>query len=325
MPLNPTEIRKIGIIGAGLMGHGIAQVFAINAYKVSIFDAQTEVLNSVPDRIHKNLEVFLKLGKVQKNEIDKCIRNIDLCDNLGVLCKNVDFIIEAIEENLSTKLTVFEELEQNIDSNVIVSSNTSAISITRLSDGLEHKQRFLGTHFWNPPHIIPCVEVIRGEHTADAVFETVFNLMKTIGKEPVKVLKDIPGFLGNRLQHAMWREAMSLAEKNIASPEDIDKVVKYGFGLRLPFIGPLETADLAGLDLSYDVHKYLFPFLENSSEPSQKLKSMVDEGQFGVKTGKGFYDWPEKKINSVISSRDLVLIKIINEVFSQESTVKRVK
>jgi 3-hydroxybutyryl-CoA dehydrogenase len=147
--------------------------------------------------------------------------------------------------------------------------------------------------------------------------------MKIVGKEPVKVLKDIPGFLGNRLQHAMWREAMSLAEKDIASPEDIDKVVKYGFGLRLPFIGPLETADLAGLDLSHDVHEYLFPFLENSSEPSQRLKNLVDEGRLGVKTGKGFYDWPQERIASVISSRDKILLRIIQMVLSHGSTVNR--
>ncbi|MBN2031736.1 MAG: 3-hydroxyacyl-CoA dehydrogenase family protein, partial [Deltaproteobacteria bacterium] len=294
-----------------------------HGFKVSIFDAQAKVLHSVPDRIHKNMEVFLKLGKVKKSEIDECIGNIDLCDKLASVCKDVDFIIEAIEENLSAKLKVFEELEQNIDSNVIISSNTSAISITRLSEGLKQRHRFLGTHFWNPPHIIPCVEVIRGENTADTVFETVFNLMRAVGKEPVKVLKDIPGFLGNRLQHAMWREAISLAEKGIASPEDIDKVVKYGFGLRLPFIGPLETADLAGLDLSYDIHKYLFPFLENSSEPSQKLKKLVDEGLLGVKTGRGFYDWPQEKTTSVISKRDQLLLKIINMFLSQDSTPDR--
>lgn len=323
MPLNPTEIRKIGIVGAGLMGHGIAQVFAMHGYKVSIFDAQAKVLQSVPDRIHKNLKVFLELEKVKESQLHECIANIDLCDEIGSLCKGADYIIEAIEEKLASKLKVFEELEQHIDSNAIISSNTSAISITKLSEGLRHKQRFLGTHFWNPPHIIPCVEVIRGVHTTDAVFETVFNLMKAVGKEPVKVLKDIPGFLGNRLQHAMWREAMSLAERDIASPEDIDKVVKYGFGLRLPFIGPLETADLAGLDLSHDIHKYLFPFLENSSEPSRKLKNMVDGGLLGVKTGKGFYDWPQERIASVISSRDQILLRIIHMVLSRDSTANR--
>jgi 3-hydroxybutyryl-CoA dehydrogenase len=308
------DVKHVGIIGAGLMGHGIAQAFAMHGYMVSIFDADKQVLKTVPDRIYKNLQVFHKLRKIKKSEIEKCISNINLCDDLGSLSDTIDFIIEAIKENLDAKVALFEDLERRIDSNVIISSNTSAISINRLSDRLKYKQRFLGTHFWNPPHIIPCVEVIRGEHTSDTVFETVFEMMKRIGKEPVKVLKDVPGFLGNRLQHAMWREAISLVEKKIASPEDIDKVVKYGFGLRLSFIGPLETADLAGLDLDYDVHKYLFPYLENASEPSPALKSMVDQGLLGVKTGRGFYEWPEEKINKIIDQRDLVLLKIINQV-----------
>ena len=323
MPLNSTDIRRIGVIGAGLMGHGIAQVFAIQGYPVRIFDSQPEVLHSVPDRIRKNLKVFLELELVKESQIDECLGNVELCDELESLCKDTDFIIEAIEENLSSKLKVYGEIEQYIDSAVIISSNTSAISITELSDGLKNKQRFLGTHFWNPPHIIPCVEIIRGEHTTEPVFEAIFNLMKAVGKEPVRVLKDIPGFLGNRLQHAMWREAVSLAEKDIASPEDIDKVVKYGFGLRLPFIGPLMTADLAGLDLSFEVHKYLFPFLENSPEPSQKLRNKVEEGSLGVKSGKGFYEWPQERIASVISSRDKIILRIIHTVLSQVAAVKR--
>ena len=319
MSANPTEIRKIGVIGAGLMGHGIAQVFAIRGYSVSIYDAQPEALRSVHERVRKNLDVFLKLEKVTQSQIDGCIGNIELCDRLASVCENSDFIIEAIEENLSSKVKIFKEVEHYTDSSVIISSNTSAISITELSQQLTHKGRFLGTHFWNPPHIIPCVEVIRGKHTGDRTFDAILALMKAVGKKPVKVLKDVPGFLGNRLQHAMWREAVSLVEKGIASPEDVDNVVKYGFGLRLPFLGPLETADLAGLDLSYEVHKYLFPFLQDSSEPSREMKNMIEEGHLGVKTGKGFYEWPQEKINSVISARDRVLLEIIDTILSQKT------
>jgi len=321
--LKPDEIRKIGVVGAGLMGHGIAQSFAIKGYEVTLFDTDPEVLKSAPERIRRNLGVFLELNLVSQPDMEACIRRIELCDDLGPFCEKGDFIIEAIQENLKAKLKVFEALERQIDSHVVITSNTSAISITRLSHGLRHRERFLGTHFWNPPHIVPCVEVIKGEETSEDVFETVFEIMKKIGKQPVRVLKDVPGFLGNRLQHAMWREAMSLAEKNIAAPEDIDKVVKYGFGLRLPFIGPLETADLAGLDLSYDVQEYLFPFLENASKPSEELKNRVEEGLLGVKTGKGFYDWPEKKKNRVINSRDRVLLKILGEVLLEASQNER--
>jgi 3-hydroxybutyryl-CoA dehydrogenase len=314
--MKANDIDKIGIIGAGLMGHGIAQIFAMNGYKVNVFDTDIKVLKSVPERIHKNLQVFLELKVVEEKDINQFMNNIHLCDNLFSMCEGTDIIIEAVKENLDLKLNLYADLEQNINPDIIICSNTSAISITRLSEGLQHKQRFLGTHFWNPPHILPCVEVIKGDYTSDIIFETVFRLMKKIKKEPIRVLKDVPGFLGNRLQHAMWREAISLAEKKIASPEDIDKVVKYGFGLRLAFIGPLETADLAGLDLDYDVHKYLFPYLENASEPSPVLKSMIDQGMLGIKTGKGFYEWSEEKINNVINQRDSILLKIINDIRS---------
>jgi 3-hydroxybutyryl-CoA dehydrogenase len=320
--MKANDIDKIGIIGAGLMGHGIAQIFAMNGYKVNVFDTDIKVLKSVPERIHKNLQVFLELKVVEEKDINQFMNNIHLCDNLFSMCEGTDIIIEAVKENLDLKLNLYADLEQNINPDIIICSNTSAISITRLSEGLQHKQRFLGTHFWNPPHILPCVEVIKGDYTSDIIFETVFRLMKKIKKEPIRVLKDVPGFLGNRLQHAMWREAISLAEKKIASPEDIDKVVKYGFGLRLAFIGPLETADLAGLDLDYDVHKYLFPYLENASEPSPVLKSMIDQGMLGIKTGKGFYEWSEEKINNVINQRDSILLKIINDIRSQAAISK---
>jgi 3-hydroxybutyryl-CoA dehydrogenase len=168
----------------------------------------------------------------------------------------------------------------------------------------------VGTHFWNPPYIIPCVEVIKSQFTADEVFHTVVELMERVGKEPVRVLKDIPGFLGNRLQHALWREAISLVEKGIADPEDIDRVVKYGFGLRLPFVGALETADLAGLDLVYDVHQYLFSHLENRSTPSPLLKTLVDKKETGIKAKKGFYYWTDGRIKQIIEQRDKGLLKM---------------
>jgi 3-hydroxybutyryl-CoA dehydrogenase len=160
------------------------------------------------------------------------------------------------------------------------------------------------------------VEVIKGAGTDEGVFETVYALMEKVGKVPVRVLKDVPGFLGNRLQHAMWREAISLREKNIASAEDIDKVVKFGFGARMPFIGPLETADLAGLGLTRDIHSYLFPHLESSHTPSPALEDLVAAGATGVRSGRGFYDWTPDKVRQIIQQRDTILLRIIHEIVS---------
>jgi 3-hydroxybutyryl-CoA dehydrogenase len=226
------------------------------------------------------------------------------------VCSGVELIIEAVSENLALKRAVFGDLERLATPQTIFCSNTSGISIRKISEGLKGKERVVGTHFWNPPHLVPCVEVIRSPYTSPGSFQTVIELMKKVGKEPVRVLKDVPGFLGNRLQHALWREALSLVEKGVADPEDIDRVVKYGFGLRLPFLGPLETADLAGLDLVYDIHQYLFPELENRTTPSPLLKKLVDQKKMGVKTKGGLYPWTDETIHRIIRQRDKALLKI---------------
>lgn len=304
------EIRAIGIIGAGLMGHGIAQVFALKRYKVKLFDNDLNVLQSAPEKIHNNLQTLLEMHLVEPQEIEDCLNHLQLCHTLPEMCEGVELTIEAVSENVDLKRAIFGELEALTTPQTILCSNTSGISIGLISENLRFKERVIGTHFWNPPHIVPCVEVIKSQFAADEVFHTVIELMERVGKKPVRVLKDIPGFLGNRLQHALWREAISLVEKGIAAPEDIDRVVKYGFGLRLPFIGPLETADLAGLDLVYDIHKYLFSDLENRSTPSPLLKTLLDQKATGVKSKKGFYNWTDERTKQIIQQRDKALLKI---------------
>ncbi len=304
------EIRNIGVIGAGLMGHGIAQVFAIKGYKVKLLDNDSRVLKSAPERIRNNLQTLLEMGLIESRKLEDCLNHVQLSRTLGEMCEGIELVIEAVSENLDLKRAIFSDLERLTPSETILCSNTSGISISLISNKLQFKERVVGTHFWNPPHIVPCVEVIKSQFTGDEVFHTVIELMERIGKEPVRVLKDVPGFLGNRLQHALWREAISLVEKGIAEPEDIDRVVKYGFGLRLPFLGPLETADLAGLDLTYDVHQYLFLDLENRSTPSPLLKTLVDQKTIGVKAKKGFYHWTDESIKQTIQLRDKALLKI---------------
>ena len=312
--MNLQGIHHIGILGAGLMGHGIAQVFASAGYRVSIFDADTATLDQAKDRIVDNFDVFIRLKLATPADRDRCLDLVAVSKDLPALCSGPQVIIEAISENMDVKKKIYGELEKYVPPETILTSNTSALSITDISAALQHKGRFMGTHFWNPPHIIPCVEVIKGASTSEEHFNTVYALLEKAGKVPVRVLKDVPGFLGNRLQHAMWREAISLREKEIASAEDIDKVVKYGFGIRMSFIGPLETADLAGLALTRDIHEYLFPYLESSLEPSPVLDELVSEGATGVKAGRGFYDWTPEKIQEMIQKRDSVFLRIIHEI-----------
>jgi 3-hydroxybutyryl-CoA dehydrogenase len=308
--LKVEEIRNIGVIGAGLMGHGIAQVFALKGYMVKLFDNDSRVLKSASERIRNNLQTLSEMGLVESRELEDCLKYVQICHTLTEICEGVELIIEAVSENLDLKRAIFSDLERLTPPQTILCSNTSGISISLISEKLQFKERVVGTHFWNPPHIVPCVEVIKSQFGSDEVFHTVVELMKRVGKEPVRVLKDVPGFLGNRLQHALWREAISLVEKRIADPEDIDRVVKYGFGLRLPFLGPLETADLAGLDLVYDIHQYLFSDLENRSTPSPLLKTLVDQKTIGVKAKKGFYQWTDESIKQIIQQRDKALLRI---------------
>jgi 3-hydroxybutyryl-CoA dehydrogenase len=309
--MNTADIKTIGIVGAGLMGHGIAQVFAFRGFRVRIFDVDGAALLAVPDRIRENAVVFEELGLISSEEIAQGLDSITLCKTLPDLVDDAQVVIEAVSEKLALKRSVFKEVERHAAADALLCSNTSAISITDISQGLRRRERFLGTHFWNPPHVLPCVEVIKGQATSEQAFDTVCELLQSAGKDPVRVLKDVPGFLGNRLQHAMWREAVAMVEMGIAHPEDIDKVVKNGFGLRCAFLGPLETADLAGIDLSREVHAYLFPFLTSTTKPSPVLDEMCRTNKLGAKTGQGFHHWPEAKRQGFVRQRDETLLKIL--------------
>jgi 3-hydroxyacyl-CoA dehydrogenase len=304
------EIKSVGIVGAGLMGHGIAQVFGIKGYSVNLYDKDPGILESAPGKIRANLQLFLELESIKESDVKLCLNNISPCHRMPDLCKGMDVIIEAVSEKLEVKQSVFAEMERYASRKTLLCTNTSGIRIAKISEGVQNKERVVGTHFWNPPHAVPCVEVIKSEHTSDEAFQVVLELMKKVGKEPVRVLKDIPGFLGNRLQLALFREALSLFQQGIASPEDIDRVVKYSFGSRFPFIGAFETMDLAGHDLGHEVQNYLFPELCSDLKPLNVLKRMVEEGLLGVKTGKGFYEWTDEKIKDTVHRRDLGLLKL---------------
>ncbi len=304
------EIKTIGIVGAGLMGHGIAQVFGIKGYGVKLYDKDTKILESAPGKIRANLQLFLEVKSIIEPDLELCLKNISLCRAIPDLCEGTDVIIEAVNENLKVKQLVFAELERYTSEHTLLCTNTSGIRIRKISEALKNKGRVVGTHFWNPPYLVPCVEVIKNEHTSDEAFQTIFDLMKKIGKEPVRILKDIPGFLGNRLQLALFREALFLFQQGIASPEDIDRVVKYSFGSRFPFIGAFETMDLAGHDLGHEVQEYLFPELCSDLSPLGVLRRMVEDGLLGVKTRKGFYEWTDERIKDTIHRRDLGLLTL---------------
>lgn len=282
---------KIGIIGAGLMGHGIAQVFATAGHSVSLTDSDRQMLDSAPGRISASLH---ELGI----EHDPVLARITLVANLAESIHGCDVVIEAAPEKLELKRALFAEIAEIAPRTALLASNTSSIPITDIGRNLpDHaRRRLVGLHWWNPPALIPLVEVIRTEFLDPTYFERAFELMSSIGKEPVRVNQDLPGFIGNRLLHALWREAISLVHAGVCDAETIDQVVKRGFGLRMATLGPMENADLVGVELVRDVHRVLFPSLENSSEPSPLLTNLIDQHKLGMRTGQGLRQWTPQQV-----------------------------
>jgi 3-hydroxybutyryl-CoA dehydrogenase len=283
-----TSKAKIGVIGAGLMGHGIAQVFAVAGHDVTITDTFEAARKAVHDKVAKNL--------VDMNLDTAAVKRITVCDDLASTVRNADFIVEAALENMELKQKLFAEIEQYAPATAILASNTSVMPITEIMKTIKDKSRALGTHWWNPPFLVPLVEVVRTVDTSDAAVKFTLDLHNSAGKTAVEVKKDVPGFVGNRLQHALWREAISIVEQGICTAEMVDMVVKASFGRRLPVLGPLENADLVGTDLTLAIHSQVLPYIDSTPGPSPYLEKLVATGKLGFKSGEGFQTWtPEQQ------------------------------
>jgi 3-hydroxybutyryl-CoA dehydrogenase len=270
------------------MGHGIAQVFALAGHEVNITDTVLQNLDTVKSRIAANLR---DLG-----DDENVVARVMPCVDLTEAVRDADFVVEAVAENLAVKQKLFAELELRTRRDAILASNTSVIPITAIMQDLIRKERALGTHWWNPPFLVPLVEVIETQWTSPQVVARTMELHQAAGKKPAHVKKDVPGFIGNRLQHALWREAIALVEHGICDAETVDAVIKASFGRRLAVLGPLENADLVGTDLTLAIHDTVLPAIENRPGPSPYLQDLVADGKLGFKSGEGFRKWsPEQQ------------------------------
>jgi 3-hydroxybutyryl-CoA dehydrogenase len=279
---------RIAVIGAGLMGHGIAQVFALAGHDVTITDSHKPNLDTAKQRIATNLR---DLG-----DDEKAVERVTPVADMAACVRDADFVVEAVLEDMPLKQTIFGEIEQHVRPDTILASNTSVMPITEIMQHLRHRERALGTHWWNPPFLVPLVEVIGTQWTSHAAIVFTMKLHADAGKMPAHVKKDVPGFIGNRLQHALWREAVSLVERGICDAETVDNVVKAAFGRRLAVLGPLENADLVGTDLALAIHKTVLPDIDSRPGPSPYLERLVAEGKLGFKSGEGFRKWsPEQQ------------------------------
>ena len=297
--MNVKDIKKVSVIGAGMMGHGIAQIFAAQNYNVTLLDVRQDLLSKAIENIRSNLNLLVQKGIGDPKEIEPAIQRIRTTLDLKDVAE-AQFIIEAASENLTLKQKIFQDLDSLCPSETILATNTSVIRITEIAQKARIRRRILGTHFWFPPYLIPLVEVVKGEDTSDETMELTYQFLKKAGKYPIKCLKDVPGFVANRLQHALWREAISIVENGIADAATVDDAIKNSFGIRLAVLGPIENADMAGLDLILAIHDTVLKDLEASPNPSTLLKEKVKKGELGFKSGKGFYDrWTQEDINRV--------------------------
>lgn len=281
----------VAIIGAGLMGHGIGQVFADRGYQVCMYDPDDAVLQSVPERVS---DICRQL------EVDQgCVDNIELHSRLKTAVECADCVIEAAPEKVALKQDLFAELLKYAPKNAVFATNSSVIPVGTITQKLSDVQaaRVVGAHFWNPPYLIPVVEVIQSIRSDNQTVAAVLDILTAAGKKAVHITKDV--VIGNRFQHALWREAMAAVDQEICDAETVDTIIKYTIGQRLGVLGPLENADLVGLDMSLDIHNVVLPQLSTNHEPLDVLKAKVKAGELGMKTGRGFYQWSADQINSV--------------------------
>ncbi len=305
-----SDIKQIGVVGAGTMGAGIAEVFAEFGYDVIWYNKSKEGTQRGLNHIRFNQATLIQNGTLTQTEADAAWAKIHTTHDLGTLAA-VDVISESIAENLEVKAEIFRKLDQICSSKAIFTTNTSGLSISQIATVVSYPERFAGMHYINPPHIVPAVEIIKGDETSDAACDLLIDLAKQIGKQPVLVQKDVPGFVANRIQFAVIREALHLVEEGVASPADIDTVMKHGLGLRWALLGPLEIADLGGLDVFNTIGAYLLKALSDAKGSPKVLRDLVAEGKLGAKSGSGFYDYSSGKTQGLITDRDKKLLQIL--------------
>ncbi len=301
------------MLGCGTMGHSIALNAAWAGLSVKMQGISDADLEQGWTNMLKKLEVMLDNGILSNSEAAQIQENIKMTVSVEEAVTDATFVIEAVPENIQLKIDLFKRLDALCAPDVILASNTSGLSPTEIASKTAFPERTVVTHFWNPAHLIPLVEVVRGEKTGDEAVERSFQLLKQMKKKPIEVKKEIPGFVGNRLQYALFREAQYLLEEGIASKEDIDDAVTYGIGRRLPVSGPLMTADMGGLDVFSAISDYLFQHLSNAEESLPILKKLVEEQKLGDKSGEGYYKWDEAFSKQYNQKREAELIRFLKK------------
>ncbi|MBT2581594.1 3-hydroxyacyl-CoA dehydrogenase NAD-binding domain-containing protein [Planococcus sp. ISL-109] len=311
-------MNKLAIIGAGTMGHSIALSAAWHGQTAEVFGVDAHDVERAQKGFESKLQLMAVNELIGKKEVQEIKSRVTFHTSMEETVKGADFIIEAVPENMELKHKVYRQLENLIRADIVIASNSSGLMPTALAEQMDHPERFVLTHFWNPAHLIPLVEIVAGERTSEKTLRQTRKVIEQMNKKPVLLKKELPGFIGNRLQFALFREAQALLDAGVASKEDIDAAVTYSIGRRLPVTGPLQTADLGGLDIFYAISDYLFEDLSTDQKPGRTLRELVEENHLGEKSGRGFYDWPAEKSKAVQDKREEALIHFLKQDMEAE-------
>ena len=306
------EVKKIAVVGAGIMGGGIAQVCAQAGLQTNVHDSDSTVLQKVSGNIKRTLGILADGGLINAEEIGNVLKRIQIVPTLVDAADDVDVVIEAVVEDISVKRSIFAKLDDLCRKETILASNTSSFSINEIASVTRRQDRVVGMHWWNPPYLMPLIEVVKAERTSRETVDATRDLAIKLGKEPA-VCKDSPGFLGVRLQAALVIEATKMLDEGLASVEDIDAAVRMSLGFRLPVIGPFQTMDLGGLDTFLYAYDYLWKKLDDRFRPPDLLRNKVRDGDLGIKTRKGFYQYSEESASSLVKRRDQWLMSKAKE------------
>ena len=304
------KIQNITVIGAGLMGHGITQEFAQAGYRVTLNDLNNNILKTALTRIHANFDMMAKENMCNPNQGDLALKHIHTETDLAKAVSKADVVIEAMTENLDIKLPLYKKLDTLCPKHTLLASNSSSYMPSKMAAATQRPDKVIGTHYFNPPFLIPLVEIIKSAQTSDETTQCIFDLLTHIGKTPVIVEKELPGFIVNRIQAAIWREILYLVEEGVSTPQDIDLAVKNSMGRRLSVAGPFEITELTNLKQKQAILKEIFPSLASFSDVPNILNDKVEQGDLGVTTGKGFYNWTPESTQKLKDKIAKALIEI---------------
>lgn len=305
----PGPMDRVAVLGLGTMGHGIAQAFALAGHAVRCYDDGEAARRTLVSRVESNLQTFVAAGLLESRQLPVVMARLSVHESPGEAVAGCGFVTEAIFENLPLKQQFLEELESHLEDDAIVASNSSSFPISQAAARMRLRHRAIVTHWFNPPHLVPLVEVVPGPETSEDVTLATMRLLQRLGKRPVRLRKELPGFLVNRIQVAMMREIWDLVDRDVASPEEIDSAVRDSIGFRLSCLGPLEIHDFGGLDIQSIVFDTLVPEIRGGTQAPDCIRRLVGEGHLGAKSGRGFHDYSPERLAARVKRRDRLFLE----------------